>query len=297
MADGMKWRVINAVTRSTLPPPSRLVMFVLANRADSKTAQIPDKHTPSLAELAQETGLGEATVKRHLGSLEASGWVVVQRPTAEQMARHIPNRYVLADGSGGSGCAPGLGESGAQSEPPAGAQSEPANESPGAQSEPTGGSERAPAGAQSEPPSYLPTVSDLSDLTTSAADAAGEGDGALFPIAEPPPGEAPRTDPAERFAEFYKTYPRHKAPARAEKAWIAAVKAGAEPQVIIEAAERFAARVERDHRDVNFLPYPSTWLNDHGWKDEDEPAPSQQRPGQHRGYQQTATEDDYAAEF
>lgn len=179
MSEGMKWRVINAVTRSTLPPPSRLVMFVLANRADSKSAVIPDKHTPSLAELAQETGLSEATVKRHLGSLEAAGWAKVQRPSAEQMARHVPNRYALAIGSGGSECAPEPDEPGAQSEP--------ADEGPGAQSEPRGGSQRAPAGAQSEPPSYIPTVSDLSDQVP-CADAQGtDGAGALFDVA---PGAA-----------------------------------------------------------------------------------------------------------
>jgi hypothetical protein len=288
----MKWRVTSAVTRSTLPPPSRLLVFVLANRADSKTGVIPDRHTPSLAELALESGLSEATVKRHLASLEAAGWVRVQRPTAEQMARHVPNRYALAVGFGGSECAPEPDESGAQSELPAGAQSEPANENPGAQSEPSGGSECAPAGAQSEPPSYIPIVSDLSDLTTSADGADGEGDGALFPVADPAPRSEPERDPAERFAEFYKTYPRKKSPGRAEATWIKLVKAGAEPQVIIEAAERFAAWCKRTRQDPTYVPYPATWLNDRGWENEDDPASDPRAsPNGHRPYLEDPDDD------
>lgn len=272
MAEGMKWRVNNAVTRSTLPPPSRLVMFVLSNRADSKTGEIPDQRTPSLADLASESGLSEATVKRHLASLEASGWVRVQRPTAEQMARHVPNRYALAVGSGGSERAPGSDDPGAHSEPAPGAHSELPEENPGAQSEPTGGSERAPAGAQSEPPSYIPMFSDLSDAACAAGDPDAEGDGALFPVADSAPRSEPKRDPAERFAEFYKTYPRKKSPGRAEATWIKLVKAGAEPQVIIEAAERFAAWCKRTRQDLSFVPYPATWLNDRGWENEDDPA-------------------------
>lgn len=299
MAEGLKWRVNNAVTRSTLPPPSRLVMFVLSNRADSKTAVIPDEHTPTLAELAQDSGLGEATVKRHLASLEASGWVRVQRPTGEQMARHLPNRYALAVGSGGSERAPELDESGAQAELSAGAQSEPADEGSGAQSELPGGSERAPAGAQSEPPSYIPIVSDLKELTTATAGADGESDGALFPAAESKPPAEPKRDPAERFEEFYKTYPRKKAPGRARTAWVKAVKDDSEPQVIIEAAERFAAWCARTKQDMNFVPYPATWLNDRSWDDEDDPAPppDARRNGYRPYLEDPADERPYAGEL
>lgn len=67
--------------------------------------------------------------------------------------------------------------------------------------------------------------------------------------------------------------------------WIKAVKAGAEPQVIIEAAERFAAWCSRTKQGVKFIPYPATWLNDHSWDDEDEPAHTEQRPGQHSPWQ------------
>lgn len=94
----MKWRVNRAVKRSTLPPPSRLVMFVLSDRADAKTAVIPDEHTPLQSELAEETGLGIATVKRHLEALESDGWIIRDVPSEQGRARGERTRYRLAIG-------------------------------------------------------------------------------------------------------------------------------------------------------------------------------------------------------
>jgi hypothetical protein len=58
-------------------------MLVLNDMADAGTAEIPERHTPSLTVLARETGLNESTVKRHLAELERLGWVVRSRPTEE----------------------------------------------------------------------------------------------------------------------------------------------------------------------------------------------------------------------
>ena len=189
----MKWRVNRAVKRSTLPPPSRLLMFVLSDRADAKTAVIPTEYSPSVNELAEETGLGEATVKRHLASLETLGWIARERPTAEQMARHIPGTYRLMIGSGpdeqpgAHGDPPNNFPEGSQGapvggseRPPAGAQSEPSEDASGAQSEPTGGSERYRPGDQSEPPSYLDDRNDLDDQVLGADAPSDESDGTLF---------------------------------------------------------------------------------------------------------------------
>lgn len=188
-AEGLKWRVNRAVQESTLPAPSRLLMFVLSDRADARTAVVPEDRTPSLADLAKCSGHSEATVKRHMGLLEANGWVVVERPSAEGMARHESNRYRLALPRGGSERAPESSNAGAQSELPAGAQSEPADSGPGAQSEPTGGSERARAGAQSEPPSFITILNDLDDLKTAPDGGATPAQTTLFADAQTPPSE------------------------------------------------------------------------------------------------------------
>lgn len=87
--------------KSTLPPPARLIMLVLADAADAESAAIPEQFTPSLSELAQYSGLNRATVARHLNDLEASGWVVRVRPdVADARANGAKTCYRLAIGSG-----------------------------------------------------------------------------------------------------------------------------------------------------------------------------------------------------
>lgn len=98
--------------------------------------------------------------------------------------------------------------------------------------------------------------------------ASTQPDGALFPAPEAEPAPPP-PDPMARFQEFYKAYPRHVAPARAEKAWKNAVQAGADPAVLIDAARMFA--MERKFSDKKLIPYPATWLNDRRWEDEPDP--------------------------
>jgi hypothetical protein len=71
------------------------------------------------------------------------------------------------------------------------------------------------------------------------------------------------------FPAFYAAYPRKRAPKDAEKAWLKAIKNGADPQVVIDAAKRFAA--VRAGQDPTFTPYPATWLNRGEWASEDEP--------------------------
>jgi len=90
---GKTWRINLAVRRSaTMPAPSRLIMLVLSDIADKGTAETPPNHTPSLAQLAAETGQSLATVKRHLGDLEAEGWVERIRPSDAERVRRVRTR-------------------------------------------------------------------------------------------------------------------------------------------------------------------------------------------------------------
>lgn len=90
------WRVNEAVRKSlTMPPPSRLIMLTLSDLADSATGEVPASRARSLAELAGETGLGLATVKRHLDSLETDGWLERLRPTDAERVRRVRTRYRL----------------------------------------------------------------------------------------------------------------------------------------------------------------------------------------------------------
>jgi len=138
MTEGLRWQITKAVRASDLPAPAKLVMLVLADVAEVGTAEIPEKFTPSLRVLARETGLGEATVKRHLKALVDAGWIERTVPDGKAQGRMERTRYRLL--------LPGL-------------STDRGSERTGVQSEPPRGSERSgpgltviPTGAQSEPP-------------------------------------------------------------------------------------------------------------------------------------------------
>jgi hypothetical protein len=114
------------------------------------------------------------------------------------------------------------------------------------------------------------TVLEPSVLPTEARNTympASEADDGLFP--GPAAAHSPSKDPMARFREFYDAYPRHVAPGRAEKAWLSAIKQGADPQTIISMAKLFA--MENRLTEKKLIPYPASWLNDRRWEDEPDP--------------------------
>lgn len=83
------------------------------------------------------------------------------------------------------------------------------------------------------------------------------------------------------FAEFWSAYPLKKAKATAEKAW-AKLKPSADLQAAILsaiAAHKLSADWQRDGG--QYIPHPTTWLNQRRWEDEVTHARSQ-RPDQNR---------------
>jgi hypothetical protein len=76
----------------------------------------------------------------------------------------------------------------------------------------------------------------------------------------------------EAFGAFWLTYPKKKAREEAKKAWIAAIKRGATPERIVEAAQAYAR--ERANKDATYTKHPATWLNKGCYDDEPDPTPS-----------------------
>lgn len=70
-----------AVRSSDLPSLSRLLALTVATWADARTGTIPDRLTPSLTTLESATGMARASVRKHLDTLEAGGWVKRERPS------------------------------------------------------------------------------------------------------------------------------------------------------------------------------------------------------------------------
>ena len=102
----------------------------------------------------------------------------------------------------------------------------------------------------------------------------GVGGDALFAGESHRPAKRPRRTrpaPGPEFERWYSTYPVHKARGDAEKAWVAAIAAGASPEDLIAAAERYA----KDPQVLRgYGKYPAGWLRAKCWLDE--PTPEQQ---------------------
>lgn len=72
------------------------------------------------------------------------------------------------------------------------------------------------------------------------------------------------------FKIFYAAYPKKKSKGQAETTWnkLSKKKILPEVQVLLTAIEK--QKKSKDWQDKQFIPYPSTWLNAHGWEDETE---------------------------
>jgi len=105
----------------------------------------------------------------------------------------------------------------------------------------------------------------------------------------------------EAFGAFWLTYPKRKAKEEARKAWIAAIKRGADPKQIVAAAKDYAH--ERKDQDAKYTKYPATWLNKGCYDDEPDPQPAPgSRPklravGDWEPWRNPANQDDYDQPF
>ena len=84
-------------------------------------------------------------------------------------------------------------------------------------------------------------------------------------------------DRAAAFADFLAAYPKRVAVAQGEKAWLAKIKAGADPADMIAGAKRYGIeRIAEEPTDERkrwkFTKDPATWLNAECWRDEPSPA-------------------------
>lgn len=75
------------------------------------------------------------------------------------------------------------------------------------------------------------------------------------------------------FAAFWDAYPRRTGRGAARKAFAAAVAAGADPRMVVITASAYAERCVALQKEPQFIPHPSTWLNQERWDDDEEQAP------------------------
>lgn len=79
-------------------------------------------------------------------------------------------------------------------------------------------------------------------------------------------GEVP--EGVVRFPAFYAAYPRAVGRPAAAREFHAAVKAGADPEVIVDAARAYADRCQREQISRSAIAYPSVWLREQRWSPE-----------------------------
>ena len=125
----------------------------------------------------------------------------------------------------------------------------------------------------------------MPDLTRSATLAWPEGhhswEGAVNETPDSTPGPAsvltispaPQHEADPEFTEFWAAYPRKVGRASGQRAWRAALRAGAFPKQIIAGAERFRDECRARGTASNYIPYPARWLNDGRYADESADAP------------------------
>lgn len=104
------------------------------------------------------------------------------------------------------------------------------------------------------------------------------------------PSQAPaRNELIESFNRFWKLYPNRKDKAKANKAWHKLKPDAALVNQIFEALAKQCASADWLKSDGQFIPLPTTWLNNRRWEDEVKPAGNVHAfPGQsrHTGFDQ-----------
>lgn len=162
-----------AIRRSGLPAPARHVALTVATWADIASGVIPERFQPSLSTIAEATGMGVTTVKRHLSVLEQEGWLLRDRPEIALARReHARTKYALtippsADGHGPERTMPKPGEGHAMgqngpghSPEETGARSAAGHKSPCSSDESPVNTTTSPAGQSEAPATTDPSATD-----------------------------------------------------------------------------------------------------------------------------------------
>lgn len=100
-----------------------------------------------------------------------------------------------------------------------------------------------------------------------------KGDRACHPNSQEPSKEPSGTINRREFEEFYDAYPRKKKPGDAEKAYRAARKKASHDEIMF-GLSRFKSTLAG--KDLQFVPYPASWLRADAWLDEPDPPTAHQ---------------------
>jgi hypothetical protein len=268
--------IAQAVIASQLPSSSKLTMLTLAALGD--VVQI------GLESLVKLTGLTKPTVRVHLSALENDGWLLIDRPSAEDSARRIPPIYRLAVPAEifhtGQMACPVNVFTGQAIIPVTGEMTYPVKAFTGQVISPPRGSARAHC--LSENLDIYTSVSSSLSVSEANGNARGVIDEAAAPLPLPSVAEIElRTVPSKptrkatpndsmEFDRFWKGYPRKIGKGAARQAWAKhVIAARIDVELVISAAEFFG--LTRAGQDPKYTPHASTWLSQQRWEDTPDP--------------------------
>jgi DNA-binding transcriptional MocR family regulator len=86
-----RWPLERAVLAARIPPVGKLVMLTLLAKTGSSSLDL-GKWSPGTRTLAEQTGLSREIVIKHLGLLEAHGWLAVRK------RKGLRPEYALSEG-------------------------------------------------------------------------------------------------------------------------------------------------------------------------------------------------------
>jgi murein DD-endopeptidase MepM/ murein hydrolase activator NlpD len=93
------------------------------------------------------------------------------------------------------------------------------------------------------------------------------------------------------FPEFYEAYPRKRERKKAATAYRTALRNGAKPERLIQAAQAYAHQVRG--KDLQYVKYPASWLNAAAYDDEPERPALRAVSGGHQPWQNPIDQSEY----
>lgn len=211
---------------------------------------------PSLGRVAEDCRIGERTVRNAFRALEAAGILVMT--AAEDAARHKPRTYRIdleALSTPGTTCRPA---------PHAARHHVPQPPARG-----------APAPGTTCPRTVIDPPENRQDISGDLFGEQATGGATVIVLpakAKAPTNPAKPSFPEQAFAEFWNAYPSPDEEKATRAAFRAALKRGATPAGLIDAARAYAEKVAREGRERQFITRAKNFLRNDAWKDATETA-------------------------
>lgn len=244
-----KWQAMEAVAASDLPPAAKLVYFRLLAHMNTKTGRCD----PSYQTLANGTSLTRRGIIDMIKLLETVDLLTVERSSGGAPGSgNSVNRYVIHLPSGGEDSSLGVVNKFHQ----------------GSEDSSLGvvktvhqrGEENSTRGVNTvHPNTVIEHGKETGNLNTGNEHVPRERHFDRGSVEEGP-------DIDESFRSFWKQYPRKVNEKKARAAYARAIRSGAAPDMIMQAAMRYVA--ERSGQSERYTAHAATWLDNRRWEDE-----------------------------